>query len=225
MQHQLEERVSGISHLICNNADSSSLELEPMYQELLEQLKTRRTAAFEAQQENTNTNHKSAEQTKLVLVKNESEVESGEVISCPTVVTETSLNDALATPGAPQFATLPATQMLRGTLQSSIPAKASTSPSVPEIVAVDLTASSISQAQDTSATMLSEPKNPTSEMTVKKELQDLLRELYIKYPGSQDDDLVEEMALSLKVSLLVGDEERVRELKRELKVYLIAHHG
>lgn len=155
-----------------------------MYQELLKQLNTRRTAAFEAQQENTNTSHKSTEQTKLFLVKNESDVEGGEVTSCPTVVTETSLKNALATPGVPHFATLPVTQMLRGTLPSSIPAKASTSLSVPEIVAVDLTASSISQAQDTSATMSSEPKNPISEMTVKKELQDLLREMYIKYPGA-----------------------------------------
>ncbi|KAH0293409.1 hypothetical protein M436DRAFT_68909 [Aureobasidium namibiae CBS 147.97] len=223
-----DEFIARIGQLIrgsINWKNDSSLELEPMYQELLEQLNTRRTAAFEAQQENTTTSHKSTEQTKLFVVKNESEVEGGEVTSCPTVVTETSLNDALATPGVPQFATLPTTQTLRGTLRSSIPVKASKSPDVPEIVAVDLTASSISQAQDTSATMLSEPKNPNSEMTMKKELQDLLREMYIKYPGAQDDVLVEEMALSLKVSLLGGDEERVRELKRELKVYLIAHHG
>lgn len=53
----------------------------------------------------------------------------------------------------------------------------------------------------------------------------MLREMYIKYSGAQDDDQVERMTLSLKASLLAGEEDRVRELKRELKVYLIAHHG
>jgi len=71
----------------------------------------------------------------------------------------------------------------------------------------------------------SEPEIPKSEMAMKEELLRILREVYIKYPDAQDDDIVEKMALLLKVSLLAGEQERVKELKRELKAYLIAHHG
>lgn len=60
---------------------------------------------------------------------------------------------------------------------------------------------------------------------MKKELLSLLREVYVKYSSAQDDDRVEEMALLLKAPLLAGDKERVKELRMDLKVYLIAHHG
>jgi hypothetical protein len=72
--------------------------------------------------------------------------------------------------------------------------------------------------------VLSEPKISTSETTM-KEFSILLREVYVKYPDAQDDDEVEKMALLLKASLLAGDQERVRELKMDLKVYLITRHG
>jgi hypothetical protein len=180
---------------------------------------------FNSQKENPNTAETPPEQIHSLPVKNEPEVKSGEATSCPPVISETSSNNDLATPEVPRFATLPATPISHETLQSSVPVKVSTFQSVSEVVAVDSTTPSAGQAQDTIATMLSEPKIPTSEISMKKELQDLLRDMYIKYPGAQDDDQVEKMALLLKVSLLDGEEERVRELKREIKVYLIAHHG
>ena len=63
------------------------------------------------------------------------------------------------------------------------------------------------------------------EAAAKRELQDVLREMYVKYSGAQDDDQVEKMALVLKAALLAGEQERVREAKMNLKAYLIAHHG
>lgn len=74
----------------------------------------------------------------------------------------------------------------------------------------------VSSTQDT---------NSVIEETMKKELHGLLRDIYIKYPSAQDDDQVETMALQLKGPLLANNKDRVRELRMELKVYLISHHG
>ncbi|CAD0021787.1 unnamed protein product [Aureobasidium pullulans] len=64
-----------------------------------------------------------------------------------------------------------------------------------------------------------------NEAAMKKALSSLLHDTYIKYPSAQDDDEVETMALLLEAPLIAGDMARVRELRMELKVYLIAHHG
>lgn len=210
------------SKSICSNVaettlTSSSLVVDPTYNTLLSQLNTRRMAVLRAQTENTTTGA-SVEQAQPLPVKNEDEATGGEPTSCPLAMTEAS---SCHVPATSTSATLPGTPISHGSLLSSIPTNTSTSTSVPQAVPADSTASSTSQAQDTTATMLSEPKDTT----MRKELQDLLREVYIKYSGAQDDDQVERLALSLKASLLAGEEDRVRELKRELKVYLIAHHG
>lgn len=209
---------------ICSNVaettlTGSSLVVDPTYNTLLAQLNTRRMAVLRAQTENATTGA-SVEQAQPLPLKNEDEATGGEPTPCALAMTEAS---SCHIPATSTSAILPGTPISHGALLSSIPTNTSTSTS--QAVAVDLTASSTSQAQDTTATTLSEPKDPTSETKMKKELQDLLREVYIKYPGAQDDDQVEKTALLLKASLLAGEEDRVRELKRELKVYLIAHHG
>lgn len=188
--------------------------VDSTYNELLAKLNTRRMAVFSAQTEHATT-RTSSERTQSVPVKEEDEASGGEATSCPSVITQAL---SCHVPATPKSATLPGTSVSRGQLLSSIPDKTSTTPSVTRAVAVDLTASLNSQPQDAAVTMLSEPK-------IKKELQDLLLEMYVKYPGAQDDDQVEKMALLLKASLLACEEDRVKELKRELKVYLIAHHG
>ena len=214
------------SKSICLNAaettlTGSSLVVDPTYNTLIAQLNTRRMAVLRAQTENATTGA-SVEQAQPLLVKNEDEAAGGEPTPCPLAMTEAS---SCHVPAIPKAATLPGTSISSEPLLSSISAKPSTSPSIPQAVPLDSTASSTSQAQDTTATISSEPKMPSSETAMKKGLQDLLREMYIKYSGAQDDDQVERMTLSLKASLLAGEEDRVRELKRELKVYLIAHHG
>jgi hypothetical protein len=194
-----------------------------MYSKLLKQLSTRRTALFDAQGENATTGKESDEQIQSLHAKNVAEVDGGEVASCPPVMAETSSSHV---PATPKSATLPVTPIPDGSFQFSMPVKTSTSPSVPQAVPIESTASPSSQAQDKDmkAEILFEPRIPTSELVI-KEFSSLLREVYVKYPSAQDDDQVEKMAVLLKVSLLAGEQERVRELKMDMKVYLIAHHG
>jgi hypothetical protein len=180
-----------------------------MYSKLLKQLSARRTALFDAQGENATTGQESDEKVQSLPAKNVAEVDGGEAAPCPPVMIETSSHHV---PATPESAALPAIPIPGGSFQFSTPVKQSTSPSIP------------SQAQDTKAMILLESKIPSSEV-VMKEFSNLLREVYVRYPSAQDDDQVEKMALLLKVSLLAGEQERVRELKMDMKVYLIAGHG
>jgi hypothetical protein len=192
-----------------------------MYSKLLKQLSTRRTALFDAQGENATTGQESDEQVQSLPAKNVAEVNGGEAAPCPLVMTETSSHHV---PATPKSATLPATSIPGGSFQFSTPVKQSTSPSISQAVPVESTVPPPSQAQDTKTMILIESKIQSSE-TVMKEFSNLLREVYVRYPSAQDDDQVEKMALLLKVSLLAGEQERVRELKMDMKVYLIAGHG
>jgi hypothetical protein len=192
-----------------------------MYSKLLKQLSARRTALFDAQGENATTGQESDEQVQSLPAKNVAEVDGGEAAPCPPVMIETSSHHV---PATPESAALPAIPIPGGSFQFSTPNQQSTSPSIPQAVPIESIAPPASQAQDTKAMMLSESKIPVSEL-VMKEFSSLLHEVYVNYPSAQDDDQVEKMAVLLKVSLLAGDKERVRELKMGMKVYLIAHHG
>jgi hypothetical protein len=192
-----------------------------MYSKLLEQLCTRRTALFDAQGENATTGQESDEQIQSHPAKNDAEDDGREAASCPPPMVETS---SYHVPATPKSSTLPTTSISDRPLQFSMPVKISTSPTIPQAGPVESTAPPASQAQDTKVKILSEAKIPTSAM-VMMEFSSLLREVYVKYPSAQDDDQVEKMAVLLKASLLAGEQERVRELKMDMKVYLIAHHG
>lgn len=109
--------------------------------------------------------------------------------------------------------------------QSRLPTAVSASASISQPITATPIDPPSTQSQQTTTAVRLEPKVATSEMAMKRELLHLLREVYIKYPSAQNDDHVEEMALLLKAPLLAGETERVRELKMDLKVYLIAHHG
>lgn len=186
-----------------------------MYSGLLKQLSERRIAMFEAQKDNDTAAHESTEHIQSVPAVIDSEVDGGRAVSCPTALTETLSCHASTVPAASNSAT-----------SSSIPMSPKPpQPSLPQDAIANSTDSSSSRNQETTDTVQVGPEVPTSETLMKKELLNLLREVYVKYPSAEDDDLVEEMALSLKVPLLAGDKERVKELKRDLKVYLIAHHG
>jgi hypothetical protein len=195
-----------------------------MYGKHLEQFSTRRMAKLDSRGENVSTDEKLAKQIQSFHAKNGADYDGGEAAYRPPVMTETSSYRVPATPVPPEPSRSPTTSTSFGTLESSIPVKTSVSPSIPQAVAIDSIAPPASQAQDTKAMVLSEPKISTSE-TMMKEFSSLLREVYVKYPDAQDDDQVEKMALLLRASLLAGGKERVRELKMDLKVYLITRHG
>lgn len=225
-----------LSCLAWTNADSFSLTIESMYHQLSEQLSARRTAFFDDEAENATMSEEATDQVQSLPTRNDAMFGGGGAASCPPVMTDNSSFQVAATTVSRISAAPLATPALRGALQFSLPVKISTSPIRPQAAAIDSTASQASQAQDTTASrasqaqdttamVLFEPKIPTSESAMKTELYDLLREMYTKYLGTLDDDQIEKMALSLKVSLLAGEQERVRELRMDLKVYLIAHHG
>jgi hypothetical protein len=199
--------------------------LESKYSKLLEQLNTRRMTIFDAEKGNSIKAEASVEQVKPLTAENGAKASGGEGTSCPQVVTETSSSHVPATPMNLGSATILTTPMSRGPLQSSLPASTSISSSLSQAVNVNPAAPPNGQTQDTTAIAPSQPTILTKEAAVKKELLGLLRDMYVKYPGAQDDSQVEAMALLLKASLLAGEQERVRELKTEMKVYLISHHG
>jgi hypothetical protein len=187
----------------------------------LKQLNTRQLTVFDAQKGHPIKTEASAEQIQPLPAENGAKESGEESTSCPQVVTVTSSSHVPATPVALGSATVSATPMTHGLLQSSLPASTSVSPSLPRAVGINSTAPPSSQVGDTT----SQPAILTTEAAAKKELQDLLREMYVKYPSAQDDDQVESMVLLLKASLLAGEQDRVRQLKTELKVHLIIHHG
>jgi hypothetical protein len=191
----------------------------------LEQLNTRRATIFDAQKKVSIKTEASTERIQSLPVENGGRARGGEGTSCPQVVTEASSSHISATPITLGSATLLAAPVSRGPLQSSLPASVLTNPTLSQAVNVDSTASVSSQTEEATAVAPAQPTILTNEESVKKELRDLLREMYIKYPSAQDDDQVEAMVLLLKASLLAGEQERVRELKTELKVHLIIHHG
>ncbi|KAI4847817.1 hypothetical protein E4T44_04299, partial [Aureobasidium sp. EXF-8845] len=197
---------------------NNDLGLESKYSKLLGQLNTRRTAIFDAQKGNPIKTEASTEQIQPLPAENGAKASGGEGEYCPRVVTETSSSHVSATPTALGSATLLAAPSSRESLQSNVSASVVTPPTLSQAVNVNAIAPPSSQAEDTTAVTQSQPTILTKEAAAKKELRDLLREMYVKYPSAQDDDQVESMVLLLKASLLAGEQERVRELKTELKI-------
>ncbi|KAH0395549.1 hypothetical protein KCU89_g10219, partial [Aureobasidium melanogenum] len=179
---------------------------------------------FDAREENEKTSQVSAERTQSLPAGKSSEVDGDKAVSCLPALTETTSGQVPACPAASKSAISPVAPSSVELPQPCPSSRTSTTTSTPEAVASS-TNSPSTQSQETTDTAQLELKAPTSEELMKKELLNLLREVYVKYPNAQDDDRVEEMALLLKAPLLADDKARVKELKMDLKVYLIAHHG
>ncbi|KAG9833612.1 hypothetical protein KCU98_g8928, partial [Aureobasidium melanogenum] len=203
---------------------ADDLVIEPMYSKLLEQLAKSRKVMFDAREENEATSQLSTERTQPLPAEKSSEVDGGKAVSCPPALTETTSGQVPASSAASKSTITPVTPLSVELPQPCSSARTSTTTRISEVVAGS-TDSPSTQSQETTDTAQLELKVPTREELMKKELLNLLREVYIKYPSAQDDDRVEEMALLLKAPLLADDKARVKELKMDLKVYLIAHHG
>ncbi|KAH0366566.1 hypothetical protein KCU65_g5264, partial [Aureobasidium melanogenum] len=197
---------------------ADDLVIEPMYSKLLKQLARSRKAMFDAWGENEITSQPSAERTQSLPAENSSEVDGSKAVSCPPALIETASCQVPAFSAASKSAVPLATLSSVELPEPCSSARTSTTTSISEVVASS-TASPSTQSQETTedAARL-ELEVPTSEELMKKELLSLLREVYIKYPGAQDDDHVEEMALLLKAPLLANDKARVKELRMDLKV-------
>lgn len=194
-----------------------------MYSKLLKQFDECRMAMFDTQSDNETRIQESPEIMQSFPEEVSFEVDRAKAVFCPPSLTETSCCHISATSRVSQPA-MPSMALISEELpQSRLPTAVSASASISQTITATPIDPPSTQSQQT--TTASEPKVATSETVMKKELLHLLREVYIKYPSAQDDDHVEEMALLLKAPLLAGETERVRELKMDLKVYLIAHHG
>ncbi|KAH0009595.1 hypothetical protein KCU78_g10656, partial [Aureobasidium melanogenum] len=203
---------------------ADDLVIEPMYTKLRRQLAKSRKAMFDAREENEKTSQVSAERTQSLPAEKSSEVDGDKAVSCPPALTETASGQVPACPAASKPAITPVAPYSVELPQPCPSSRTSTTTSISEAVASS-TDSPSTQSQETIDTAQLELKAPTNEELMKKELLNFLREVYVKYPNAQDDDRVEEMALLLKAPLLADDKARVKELKMDLKVYLIAHHG
>ncbi|KAG9596790.1 hypothetical protein KCU77_g5330, partial [Aureobasidium melanogenum] len=189
---------------------ADDLVVEPMYSRLSKQLARSRKAMFDAREGNENTSQVSAERTQPLSAEKSSEVDSGKAVSCPPALTETTSGQVPASPAASKSTITPVVPSSVGLPQPCPSARTSTTTSISEVVASS-TDSPSTQSQETTDTAQPELKVPTSEELMKKELLNLLREVYIKYPSAQDDDRVEEMALLLKAPLLAGDKISIRK--------------
>ncbi|KAH0357192.1 hypothetical protein KCU81_g306, partial [Aureobasidium melanogenum] len=196
---------------------ADDLVIEPMYSKLLKQLAQSRKAMFDAGEEHESKSQVPAEPDESLPAGESSEVDGGRAAPCPPALTETASCQVPASSAASTCTTNSVTPSSVELPQPYSSVRTSTTTSISEAVP--------SPTQETINTSQLGLKVPTKEDLMKKELLHLLREVYIKYPSAQDDDHVEEMALLLKAPLLAGDKARVKELKMDLKVYLIAHHG
>ncbi|CAD0106312.1 unnamed protein product, partial [Aureobasidium uvarum] len=224
-----DEFIARIKHMVGMTVGSigcaDDLMIEPMYNELLEQLNRNQNAMLDPKNENNTTNQQLAKRTQSLSAENNSCAEGRKAISCPPGVTEIASCQASATPVVSKPAKHPVIPMSVESTQPRLPTKPSTSSNTFQAVTASLAGSLSSQSRKKTDKDPSESKTLTSEAEMKKQMLSLLREVYAKYPSAQDDDQIENMALLLKAPLLTGDEERVRELKMDLKVYLISHHG
>ncbi|KAI4722295.1 hypothetical protein E4T48_01506 [Aureobasidium sp. EXF-10727] len=216
IKHMVGMSVGGIG---C--ADDSMI--EPMYSKLLQQLNRNRNAVLDPANEVNPADQQTAERTQSLPAEDGSCVEDRKAISCPSGMTE--ICHAPATLVVSESASNPAIPVPVESNQSRLPTEPSSSPNTSRAGTTSLTGPLSSQSQERRDVAPSESETLTRETEMKKQLLSLLREVYVKYPSAQDDDQVENMALLLKAPLLARDEERVKELKMELKVYLISHHG
>ncbi|KAH0270233.1 hypothetical protein KCU91_g8202, partial [Aureobasidium melanogenum] len=202
------KHMDGISVRSIGCADD--LVIEPMYSKLLKQLAQSRKAMFDAGEGNENKSQVAAEPDQSLPAGESSGVDGGRAVPCPPALTETASCQVPASSAASKCTTNSVTPSSVELPQPCSSVRTSTTTSISEAV--------FGPTQETTNTSQLELKVPTKEDLMKKELLNLLREVYIKYPSAQDDDHVEEMALLLKAPLLAGDKARVKELKMDLKV-------
>ncbi|THY86156.1 hypothetical protein D6C95_07675 [Aureobasidium pullulans] len=194
-----------------------------MYGKLTQQLESRRSARSDSQKITGPTVRESIENLTTTVLESTRNSESDKTVSCPAVMIKSSPSHAPTTPvdlSVPEF---PATPVSNGPLPGHRSTETvSSANDLSPVATVPTTALALSNKTNMFSTEADESSN---EAAMKKALSSLLHDTYIKYPSAQDDDEVETMALLLKAPLVAGDMARVRELRMELKVYLITHHG
>ncbi|KAI5196163.1 hypothetical protein AUEXF2481DRAFT_300233 [Aureobasidium subglaciale EXF-2481] len=199
--------------------------LESMYCTLLEQLNNRRATMSKNQTQTKSANLTSFEQSQSSAEEGNSKFDGHEDGSCPPSVVKADPHSDPRTPGGSKLAHLLLTPMSLESSSFGRPTEKMDVCSMPKLVIASSVGSPYNQARKKQATNTSSSELPVGEMAMKKEMLGLLRDIYVKYPSAQEDDQVEEMALLLKAPLLAGNTERVKEIKMDMKVYLIAHYG
>ncbi|THY35161.1 hypothetical protein D6D01_01560 [Aureobasidium pullulans] len=197
--------------------------IETMYGKLTQQLNSRRSARSDSQKITGPTVRESIENLTTTVLEGTRNSEGDKTVSCPAVMIKSSPSHAPRTPVDLSVPGYPTTPVSNGPLPGHRSTETVSSANDPSPVAtVPTTALAPSNKTNLFST---EADGSSNEAAMKKALSSLLHDTYIKYPSAQDDDEVEIMALLLKAPLIAGDMARVRELRMELKVYLIAHHG
>lgn len=194
-----------------------------MYGKLTQQLNSRRSARSDSQKTTEPTVRESIENLTATVLESSGNSEGDKTVSCPAIMIKSSPSHAPRTPVDLSVPEYPATPVSNGPLPDHRSTEIVSSANDPSPVA---TVPTTALAPSNKTNMFStEADGSSNEAAMKKALSSLLHDTYIKYPSAQDDDDVETMALLLKAPLIAGDMARVRELRMELKVYLIAHHG
>ncbi|THW86427.1 hypothetical protein D6D18_07529 [Aureobasidium pullulans] len=197
--------------------------IETMYGKLTQQLNSRRSARSDSQKTTEPTVRESIENLTATVLESSGNSEGDKTVSCPAIMIKSSPSHAPRTPVDLSVPEYPATPVSNGPLPDHRSTETVSSANDPSPVA---TVPTTALAPSNKTNMFStEADGSSNEAAMKKALSSLLHDTYIKYPSAQDDDEVETMALLLKAPLIAGDMARVRELRMELKVYLIAHHG
>ncbi|KAI5194414.1 hypothetical protein E4T39_08680 [Aureobasidium subglaciale] len=199
--------------------------LESMYRTLLKHLNNCRAAMSGNQTQTELASLTSVEQSQSLPEEGSSKSDGQEDGCCPASVVKAAPHPDPRTPGGSKCDKLPLTPMSLESSSFGRPTATMDVCSMPKLVTASSTGSLYNQAREKQAVASSSSEPSVSEIAMKKEMLSLLRDIYVKYPSAQNDDQVENMALMLKAPLLAGNTERVKEVKMELKVYLIAHHG
>lgn len=196
-----------------------------MYGKLTQQLNSCRSARSDSQKITGPTVRESIENLTTTLVESNRDSEGDKAVSCPAVMIKSSPSHAPRTPVDLSVPGYPATPVSNGPLPDIRFSETAASPNDHLTYSIAPTSAEAAPPEKTTDMFPTEPDRSSNEAAMKKALSSLLHDTYIKYPSAQDDDEVETMALLLKAPLIAGDMARVRELRMELKVYLIAHHG
>ncbi|CAD0040055.1 unnamed protein product [Aureobasidium pullulans] len=196
-----------------------------MYGKLTQQLNSRRSARSDSQKLTEPTVCESTENLTTTVLESTRNSEGDKTVSCPDVMIKSSPSHAPRTPVNLSVPEYPATPVSNGPLPDNSSTAAVSSSNDHLTFSAALTSAEAVSSNNTTDMFPTEADGSSNEAAMKKALSSLLHDTYIKYSSAQDDDEVETMALLLKAPLIAGDMARVRELRMELKVYLIAHHG
>ena len=194
-----------------------------MYGKLTQQLNSRRSARSDSQKTTEPTVRESIENSTATVLESSGNSEGDKTVSCPAIMIKSS--HAPKTPVDLSVPEYPATPISNGPLPDNRSTAAVSSPNDHLTFSTAPTSAEAVSPNKTTDMFPTEADGSSNEAAMKKALSSLLHDTYIKYTSAQDDDEVETMALLLKAPLIAGDMARVRELRMELKVYLIAHHG